>query len=299
MASPAPVGRGSRNKRAPSKGRARNKSQGPSAAQRLALPDPADLQYAAQQTQLYKQNAQAEAGRVIGMSMEEQEKLLREVMRVMLFRQKAQPDVPVPRNDLTKVILASYKDGKKSNISNAIIALAQESFAKVMGMDMRELRIAPVSKGKSRITDNDAGGSKFYVLRSLVPTNWKRKFVADESQNPSRHLLIILLMLIKCQGDKLSEEDVWQYLSELGVHQREVHFKLGKVEDEIKTLVQKKYLIQRKQNGADGNSFTYEAGPNATDELKPKGGIDAYVDRLFTDSLVQPSGDQAQGMDME
>ena len=73
-------------------------------------------------------------------------------MRVMLFRQKAQPDVPVPRNDLTKVILASYKDGKKSNISNAIIALAQESFAKVMGMDMRELRIAPVSKGKSRIT---------------------------------------------------------------------------------------------------------------------------------------------------
>ncbi|KAA6415251.1 MAG: hypothetical protein FRX49_13668 [Trebouxia sp. A1-2] len=301
MASPAPVGRGSRNRRAPSKGRARNKSQGagPSAAPRLALPDPADLQYAAQQTQLYKQNAQAEAGRVIGMSVQEQEKLLREVMRLMLFRQKAQPDVPVPRNDLTKVILASYKDGKKSNMGNAIVALAQESFAKVMGMDMRELRIAPVSKGKSRITENDAGGSKFYVLRSLVPTNWKRKFVADESQNPSRHLLIILLMLIKCQGDKLSEEDMWQYLSELGVQQREVHFKLGKVEDEIKTLVQKKYLIQRKQNGADGNSFTYEAGPNATDELEPKGGIDAYVDQLFTDSLVQPSADQAQDMEME
>ena len=73
-------------------------------------------------------------------------------MRLMLFRQKAQPDVPVPRNDLTKVILASYKDGKKSNIGNAIIALAQESFAKVMGMDMRELKFAPVSKGKSRIT---------------------------------------------------------------------------------------------------------------------------------------------------
>ncbi len=35
-------------------------------------------------------------------------------------------------------------------------------------------------------------------------------------------------------------EDMWQYLSELGVQQREVHFKLGKVEDEIKTLVQKK-----------------------------------------------------------
>ena len=90
MASPAPVGRGSRNKRAPSKGRARNKSQGdaaypelaaveactasnaaycqgsfvsqlviaagagPSAAPRLAPPDPADLQYAAQQASAEK-----------------------------------------------------------------------------------------------------------------------------------------------------------------------------------------------------------------------------------------------------
>ena len=52
--------------------------------------------------------------------------------------------------------------------------------------------------------EESAAGSKFYVLRSLVPRNWK-KFVADESQNPSRHLLVVLLMLIKCQGDKLSE----------------------------------------------------------------------------------------------
>ena len=47
-----------------------------------------------------------------------------------------------------------------------------------------------------------------------------------------------------------------------------------------------RYLIQRKQNGADGNSFTYEAGPNATDELKPKGGIDAYVDRVRSELLL-------------
>ena len=53
--------------------------------------------------------------------------------------------------------------------------------------------------------ENDAAGSKFYVLRSLVPRNWKIRFVVEQSQNPSRHLLIILLMLIKCQGDKLSE----------------------------------------------------------------------------------------------
>ena len=82
---------------------------------------------------------------------QEQEKFMREVMRHMLFRQKALPDVPVPRNDLTKLILASYKDTKKGNVGNAIIALAQESFLKTMGMELKELRIAPISKGKSKI----------------------------------------------------------------------------------------------------------------------------------------------------
>ena len=39
-------------------------------------------------------------------------------------------------------------------------------------------------------------------------------------------------------------------------------------------------MIQRKQNGTDGSTFTYEAGPNATDEFEPKGGIDAYLDQV-------------------
>lgn len=73
-------------------------------------------------------------------------------MRHMLFRQKALPNVPVPRNDLTKVILASYKDTKKDpKLGNAIIALAQEYFPKTIGMEMKELRVAPISKGKSKI----------------------------------------------------------------------------------------------------------------------------------------------------
>ena len=41
-----------------------------------------------------------------------------------------------------------------------------------------------------------------------------------------------------------------------------------------------RYLIQRKQNGTDGNTFTYEAGANAVDELGSKGGIDAYIEQV-------------------
>ena len=93
--------------------------------------------------------------------MQEEQKLMRDVMRHMLFRQKAMPDVPVPRNDLTKIILASYKDTKKANMGNAVIALAQESFPKTMGLEMKELRVAPISKGKTKLAGE--------VLLSLMP----------------------------------------------------------------------------------------------------------------------------------
>lgn len=69
-------------------------------------------------------------------------------MRLMLFRQTSQPDVPVPRAELNKVILGSYKDSKKSNIGNLAVALCQDSFCNTMGMEMKELVVAPVSKTK-------------------------------------------------------------------------------------------------------------------------------------------------------
>ena len=95
--------------------------------------------------------------------MQEEQKLMRDVMRHMLFRQKAMPNVPVPRNDLTKLILASYKDTKKANMGNAVITLAQESFPKTIGMEMKELRVAPISKSKSKLA-----GEVLLFLHSIV-----------------------------------------------------------------------------------------------------------------------------------
>lgn len=66
---------------------------------------------------------------------------------------------------------------------------------------------APLQALRFVSTESEAAGSKFYVLRSLVPRNWKKKFIADDSESPSKHLLIVLLMLIKCHGDKLAEGD--------------------------------------------------------------------------------------------
>ena len=67
---------------------------------------------------------------------------------------------------------------------------------------------APLQALRFVSTESEAAGSKFYVLRSLVPRNWKKKFIVDDSESPSKHLLIVLLMLIKCHGDKLAEGDL-------------------------------------------------------------------------------------------
>lgn len=68
--------------------------------------------------------------------------------------------------------------------------------------------MAAITSTRPVAAESEAAGSKFYVLRSLVARNWKKKFIVDDSETPSKHLLIVLLMLIKCHGDKLSEGDL-------------------------------------------------------------------------------------------
>lgn len=84
-----------------------------------------------------------------------------------------------------------------------------------------------------------------------------------------------------------------------------------------------RYLIQRKQNGNDGNTFIYEAGANAVDELESRGGIDAYIEQvcavmkrlhlcevtlctdksfalqLFADTVIPAAPEQTQDMEVE
>lgn len=68
---------------------------------------------------------------------QEQDKLVREVMRFMIFRQSEKPEVPVPRGELSK-ITSSHK---KAN-GRFIIKLAQARFCKSMGLELKELKVA-------------------------------------------------------------------------------------------------------------------------------------------------------------
>ncbi len=57
--------------------------------------------------------------------MQESEQLTTSVMRLMLFRQGKQPDVPVRRDDIASVVKSRYAQQGLRNLTGDIIVLAQ------------------------------------------------------------------------------------------------------------------------------------------------------------------------------
>ena len=67
---------------------------------------------------------------------QEIDKLVREVMRHLIFRMSEKPGVPVARGDLTKI--TSTQNKVKGGY---IIKLAQQHFSAAMGLELKELKV--------------------------------------------------------------------------------------------------------------------------------------------------------------
>jgi len=67
-------------------------------------------------------------------------RLVRSVMRYMLFNQQQKNAVPVKRQELTNIILKNNKGGKASkHLGSRIIKQAAWQFVKIFGMEMKEI----------------------------------------------------------------------------------------------------------------------------------------------------------------
>ena len=73
--------------------------------------------------------------------MQEENKLVRAVMRYMLFRQMQKPGVPVKREDLSKLIPSTYKSQRIHSLGRLVIQQAQAQFPRLFGMEMKEVDI--------------------------------------------------------------------------------------------------------------------------------------------------------------
>ncbi len=80
--------------------------------------------------------------------LQEAQRLIREVMRFILLRQHAKPDMPVKRQELNNLIMPSYKGSKHRNLAGQIIPHAQLELVMTFGLEMKEIKtVAPgVSK---------------------------------------------------------------------------------------------------------------------------------------------------------
>ena len=86
-------------------------------------------------------------------------------MRYMLFKAGQNQSFPVARDKLTALVTKKYP--KKHGLGQAVVAKAQASFAKVMGMEMRELtKTSPTGE-----TDRPTAIAERPNLPSLTPSS--------------------------------------------------------------------------------------------------------------------------------
>ena len=72
---------------------------------------------------------------------QEQDQLVQQVMRLMLFKQQKAPDVPVRQSELAAVVNAAYKEQRKHKLSSLIILQAQLKFMQLLGIEMPSFKL--------------------------------------------------------------------------------------------------------------------------------------------------------------
>jgi len=179
----------------------------------------------------------------------EEEKLVQEVCRIMLFRERLKPGVPVAHADLIKNV-------PKKQAASMVVKLAQSKLMNGLGLEMQELRLP-------------GSDAKYYVLRSWMPAALRLRWL----QQPRGSLVeqqgfeAVVLALTLMSGEKISERELWLLLEDLGVRKDQQHGTLGAVPQELlKGMVTSRYLKATKTKGPEPE-VQYEWGVNAQSEL--------------------------------
>ena len=113
--------------------------------------------------------------------VKEEAKLVRNVMRYLLFHQHQKPGVPVKRQDLTTIIMKSYKGSSRmKKLGTLIIKKAQADFASKFGMELKE-----ISSQVHTRHGKQPGPKKSMPLCNLhvIPFDWSSSMSIDVLQS--------------------------------------------------------------------------------------------------------------------
>jgi hypothetical protein len=204
--------------------------------------------------------------------------LVRLVVRHVIFSNTEKPGVPIPRNELTKLVADnSATFSKRAGLPSLIITIAQAKLAECFGMELVELTKSRVS-AKDRAagtqptaTQGQAGGAdgpKQLVLRSIVPPSLYAAAVAKRNAAASNAFLAVIMSIIQMAGGSVTDDELWKHLGNLAVEKAEEHPQLGLPHDLMEEFIKKRQINVERIAGAEGPELFYSIAENAANEVE-------------------------------
>ncbi|KAK7246348.1 hypothetical protein RIF29_41214 [Crotalaria pallida] len=199
-----------------------------------------------------------------GISKEEKDKLVEELIRYMLFKTHGSSGCPVKRDELTRLVTKNYQ---KHNFSTYVINEAREKLSSIFGYEMRELhRSIPSSKTQARLSQQSVADAKSYILISQLPSDVYEKYVVDADTAHLSGFTFAVISIVYLAGGKMPEENLWSQIKKMGLSDDDKsHPVLGNIKQALELIVQQRYLQKDKVNGPEGSTVYYELAERALD----------------------------------
>nr|GEV19155.1 melanoma-associated antigen 8 isoform X1 [Tanacetum cinerariifolium] len=203
-----------------------------------------------------------------GISQEEGDKLVAEVIRYVLFKSHQNSGCPIKRDELTQLVTKNYQN---RSLPAFVLNKAFNKLSTIFGYDVKELqRVRPSSTNQNRASQS-SGDAKSYIITSQLDPQIYKKHIEDETKSHLTGFAFVAIGIVHLAGGKITEETLWHHLGRL-VDQAQLQL--------FQTLVQQRYLQKDKSNGPEGLTLYYELaerGLNATNSTSFKDCISQIV----------------------
>ncbi|ELK12918.1 melanoma-associated antigen B17 [Pteropus alecto] len=163
-------------------------------------------------------------------------------MLVQVLLHKYKMKEPITKAEMLKIINKKYKEHFPE-----ILRRVTERMELVFGLDLKEVDPS----------------NHLYVLFSQLDLPDDEN-TSEGMSFPKNGLLMPLLGVIFLNGNRATEEEMWEFLNVLGLYAGRRHFIFGEPRKLItKDLVQQQYLEYRQVSGSDPPRFEFLWGPRA------------------------------------
>jgi len=210
------------------------------------------------------------------MSVEDRERIANDIVRYLLtvdYRKH-----PVKQVDIRKHALKDY-----SRAFNSLMKIATEKLRRVFGIE---------------VVETEVGKQKAYMLINALDNKYDAAHQTwPDEDHAHMSLVMVLLSVIFMKGNVLTEEDLFDLLSRLGITQDRPDETFGDIKHLIMTdFVRQGYLEVEREQGSDPPVHLFRWGPRAKAETSKRHTMD-FICQVFGDD--SPDRWTAQMHDIE